>query len=217
MWKAALVATSLLVAGCSHPTTGHPEQTSTTPSATTSTSVRPTAVAPAPGASISDVIGWVEAGSPADVAGYHRATRDGVTTDLGDDVAFRVGKITCMTDIKHTGGALACLVDLAHPPPRPTTVYGPWQSGWVDFDGASLQVGSSHADPGPFGRGDGPELATGASLSFNDYRCRADQLEVWCVNYAHRSAVRLAASGVEPFGCLRAVPPPDGVAEKFSC
>ncbi|WP_113964136.1 hypothetical protein [Mycobacterium shimoidei] len=217
MRKAVLVAASLLIAGCSHSTTGHPEQTSTTPVTTASTSVRPAAAAPAAGASISDVIAWIEAGAPTDVAGYHRATREGVTTDLGDDVAFRVEKVSCMTDVKHTGGALACLVDLAHPPPRPTAVYGPWLGGWVDFDGASLQVGSSHADPGPFSRGDGPELPTGASLSFGDYRCRAGEVGVLCVNYAHRSAVRLAAAGVEHFGCLRSVPPPDGVAEKFSC
>ncbi|EUA42258.1 lipoLppI domain protein [Mycobacterium xenopi 4042] len=40
---------------------------------------------------------------------------------------------------------------------------------------------------------------------------------MFCVNYAHRSAVRLAAAGIEPFGCLQPVPPPEGVGEKFSC
>jgi hypothetical protein len=220
---AALVAVSLLVAGCSHAITGHqtsaPTSTSSRTTATTpSFSKRPVpSAAPPAGAPVSDVIAWIEGGSPADAAGFHRATRDGVTTELGDDIAFTVGKVGCMTDAKHTGGALACLVDLIHPPPHPATVYGHWEGGWVDFDGASLQVGSAHADPGPFARGDGPELPTGKSLAFGDYRCRADRDAVLCANYAHRSAVRLAAAGVQPFGCLHSVPPPDGVGEKFSC
>lgn len=222
---AALVAASLLVAGCSHATDSRGTQPSTsasTPSRATSTtpSNRPppaAAVAPSAGAPISDVIAWVEAGAPADAGTYHRVTRDGVTADLGTDIAFKVAKVRCMTDTKHTGGALSCLVGLAHPPPRPATVYGQWQGGWVDFDGASLQVGSAHADPGPFARGDGADLPVGKSLFFGDYRCRADQVGVYCVNYAHRSAAALAATGIEPFGCLQAVPPPEGVGQKFSC
>lgn len=221
---AALLAASLLVAGCSHEVTGRPTQTSapaptsshasaTTPS---SSKAAPSA-APSAGAPIADVIAWVDGGSPADAAGFHRATRNGATTELGDDIAFTVGKVACMTDTKHTAGALACLVGLINPPPRPATAYGHWEGGWVDFDGTSLQVGSARADPGPFARGDGPELPAGKSLSFGDYRCRADQDAVVCVNYAHRSAVRLAAAGVQPFGCLQSVPPPDGVGEKFSC
>lgn len=102
-------------------------------------------------------------------------------------------------------------------PPRPAAVYGEWLSGWVDFDGTSVQVGSAHGDPGPFINGDGPELPSGKSLAFGDFRCRTDQIGVFCVNYAHRSAVRFAAAGIEPFGCLQPVPPPEGVGEKFSC
>ena len=97
-----------------------------------------------------------------------------------------------MTDSKHTGGALACLVDLTNPPPRPDTAYGEWKGGWVDFDGTNLQVGSARGDPGPFLNGNGPELANGDSLSFGDYRCRADQAGLFCVNYAHQSAVRFS-------------------------
>jgi hypothetical protein len=237
---AVLLVSSLLVAGCSHAIDGRGQQTSatasTSPTAPLSTSpatsaaptagatsAAPTAgatsAAPTAGAPISEVIAWVEAGSPADATRYHSATRDSVTTELGDDVAFSapLTKVTCMTDSQHTGGALACLVDLAHPPPQPTTVYGAWQGGWVDFDGANLQVGSAHGDPGPFTNGDGPELPYGTALSFGDYRCRADKDGMLCVNYAHRSAARLAAAGIEPFGCLQPVPAPDGAGEKFSC
>ena len=227
---AALVALSLLVAGCSH-TVGGSQQTTTTtqppgPSPTTTgpSGSKPPApsAAPAAGAAISDVIAWIEAGHPADPGRYHSATRDGATTSLGSDIALTAtggagGPVSCMTDAKHTGGALACLVNLTNPPPRPDTAYGEWQSGWVNFDGTNLQVGSARADPGPFINGSGPELANGDSLSFGDYRCRADQAGLFCVNYAHQSAVRFATAGVQQFGCLRSVPPPDGVGTAFSC
>ncbi|EUA37516.1 putative lppI [Mycobacterium avium subsp. avium 2285 (R)] len=124
--------------------------------------------APAAGAAMSDVITWIEAGHPADPSRYHTATRDGVATPLGDDIAVSAlaGKVSCMTDAKHTGGAVVCLVSLTHPAPPPATAYGQWQGGWVDFDGTSLQVGSARADPGPFVNGNGTELANGDSLAF---------------------------------------------------
>ena len=50
-----------------------------------------------------------------------------------------------------------------------------------------------------------------------DYRCRADDSGLVCVNYAHQSAVRFAAAGIQPFGCLKPVPPPDGVGAAFGC
>ncbi len=223
---AALVTVSLLVAGCSHTVGGHSEQTQTTTQTSSTTTTAPSAskppapsTAPAAGAAISDVIAWIEAGHPADPARYHNVTRDGATTPLGDDVAFtaQAGKVACMTDSKHTGSAPVCLVDLTNPPPRPETAYGEWKGGWVDFDGTNLQVGSARGDPGPFVNGYGPELANGDSLSFGDYRCRADQAGLFCVNYAHQSAVRFAIAGIEPFGCLRPAPPPDGVGIAFSC
>jgi hypothetical protein len=225
---AALVAVPLLVAGCSHTVGGNSGQPQTTQTST-GTSPTPTAqsggkppapsAAPAAGAAISDVIAWIEAGHPADPGRYHSATREGTTTPLGDDIALTIqaGKVSCMTDSKHTGGALACLVDLTNPPPRPDTAYGEWKGGWVDFDGTNLQVGSARADPGPFLNGNGSELATGDSLSFGDYRCRADQAGLFCVNYAHQSAVRFASAGIQAFGCLKSVPPPDGVGTAFSC
>jgi hypothetical protein len=228
---AALVAVSLLVAACSH-TVGGPSGQSQTPNTTAVSGFSPTTTlppsgskpaapttAPAAGAAISDVIAWIEAGHPADPGRHHTATRDGVNNPLGDDIALTAesGKVSCMTDSKHTGSALACLVNLTNPPPRPETAYGEWKGGWVDFDGTNLQVGSARADPGPFLNGNGPELTAGDSLSFNEYRCRADQTGLYCVNYAHQSAARFAAAGVVPFGCLRSVPPPDGVGVAFSC
>jgi hypothetical protein len=223
---AALVAVSLLVAGCSHAGSGHSGQTQTTTQAsgvtttTTSGSKQPMpSTAPNAGAAISDVIAWIEAGHPADPGQYHTATREGATTSLGNDIALsaQAGKVACMTDSKHTGSALACLVALTNPPPRPATAYGEWKGGWVDFDGTNLQVGSARGDPGPFINGNGPELANGDSLSLGDYRCRADQSGLFCVNYAHQSAARFSAAGIEPFGCLRSAPPPDGVGIAFSC
>ena len=147
------------------------------------------------------------------------STRDGVTTQLGNDIAFtaRGRQVACTTDSKHTGGALACLVDADQSPARPETAYGEWKGGWVDFDGTNLQIGAARGDPGPFVNGNGPELANGDSLSFDDYRCRADQAGLFCVNYAHQSAVRFSSAGIEQFGCLRSVPPPDGVGIAFSC
>ena len=168
---------------------------------------------------MSDVIVWIEAGHPADPGRYHTATREGASTSLGNDIAFtaQASKVACMTDSKHAAGALACLVTLTKPPPRPETAYGEWKGGWVDFDGTNLQVGSARGDPGPFINGNGPELANGDSVSFGDYRCRADESGLYCVNYAHQSAARFSTAGIEPFGCLRSVPPPDGVGVAFSC
>ena len=211
-----------LVAGCSHTVSSQSGGTQTSSGSAASPSVsKPSAPStpPAAGAAISDVIAWVEAGHPADPARYHAVTRDGVTTQLGNALAFAVppSKVVCMTDAKHTGGALTCLVDLASPPPRPETAYGEWKGGWVDFGGTNLQIGAARGDPGPFVNGNGPELANGDSLSYDDYRCRADQVGLFCVNYAHQSSVRFSSAGIEQFGCLRSVPPPDGVGTAFSC
>lgn len=224
MRTAVLIAVSLLLGGCSHATVGESEQPGTGGSSRPSAPPIPTsttparAAAPADGAAISDVISWIEAGRAVDAAGYRHAIRDGETTELGDDVAFstaagRSGATVCRTH----AGPLACLVDLADPPPRPEGVYGQWKGNWVDFDGTTLQVGSAHADPGPFNDGNGAELPDGAALSFGDYRCRADQAGLFCVNYAHRSAARLSSTGVVPFGCLHPVPAPDDAGQLFSC
>lgn len=222
---AALIALSLLVAGCS-PTAGNHGQQAQTTTPTSGTRASPWAgrppvpsAAPTAQAPISDVIAWIEAAHPADPGRYHTATRDGLRTPLGDDIAFtaQAGKVACMTDAEHTGTAPLCLVDLANPPPRPATAYGEWQGGWTFFDGTNLQIGAARGDPGPFINGDGPELANGDSLSFSDYRCRADPAGLFCVNYAHRSAVRFSTAGIEPFGCLQPAPPPDGIGIALRC
>jgi len=222
---AALLAASLLIAGCSHQLGGHsepassPTQPSGQPASAPGSKASAPASAPAPGAAISAIITWIEAGHAADPARFHIATREGAATQLGDDIAFssQAGKVTCTTDAKHTPGTLSCLVDLASPPPRPDTAYGEFKGGWVDFDGVNLQVGAARGDPGPFVNGNGPQLADGDTLSFGDYRCRADAAGAFCVNYAHQSAARFSSAGIEPFGCLRPGPPPDGVGVAFRC
>ena len=219
---AALVTVLLLVTGCSHQVSGQSGPTqSSSPASPAPTSGKPpgTSTPPAAGAAISDVVAWIEAGHPADPARYHAVTRDGVTTQLGSDIAFTVpaAKVACTTDSTHTGGALVCLVDLAKSPPRPDTAYGEWKGGWVDFDGTSLQIGAARGDPGPFVNGDGPELVSGDTLSYDDYRCRADRVGLFCVNYAHQSAARFSNAGIEPFGCLRSEPPPDGIGIALRC
>lgn len=122
-----------------------------------------------------------------------------------------------MTDAKHGAPALACLVELTNPPPRPPDTYGQWKGGWVDFDGTTVQVGSAHGDPGRFSNGQGPELPIDKALSFGDYRCRTDAATLVCVDYAHHSAVRLEASGVDAYGCARQVTPPAAIGIQFVC
>jgi len=226
---AVLIAASVLVGGCSQGVGGDAEKTESSLSAPTSTTMStlrtttPTTTIPArapdPGAAIGDVIAFVEAGRPAEAASYHAATRDGATTQLGDDVAFTTpsGKSKCMTDSKNFGGALACLVDLTDPPSQPPDVYGEWKGGWVDFPGPSIDIGSAHGDPGRFSSGTGQELAYGNTLAFGDYRCRADPAGLYCVNYAHQTAARFSYAGIVGFGCLQKVPPPPDIGEKFSC
>src|SRR5699024_6594917 len=135
-----LIAASVLLAGCSLGVGGQTDQADPTlsvPPSTTDTSPTTTTTSPVPseppsvGALVADVIRWIEAGTPADAAQYHSATREGTTTDLCEDVAFTTpsGTANCMTDARFDG-ALACLVDLRNPPPRPAEVYGEWIPGW---------------------------------------------------------------------------------------
>lgn len=178
----------------------------------------PTAAPPAD-APVAAVLAWVQGGARVEPAGFHTATRDGVTSDLGDDVAFVTpsGKTQCRTDATMTGGALACLVELADPPAEPADVYGQWIDNWVDFDGVTAQVGSVHGDPGPFSVGTGPELPYGSSLRFGDFQCRTDPLGLFCVNFARQTALRMSDAGVVPFGCLQEVPPPADIGLRFEC
>jgi hypothetical protein len=164
------------------------------------------------------VIRWIEAGTPADVAGYHSMTRGGEATALGDGVAFITAgaEANCVTN-RYQDGALACLVKLTNPPPRPSGLESAWKANWVDFPGMTVDVGSPHGDPGPFGDGTGAELPAGRTLAFGDYRCRADTVGLFCVDYAHQSAVKLSAGGIEPFGCLQKTAPPPEIGLRFSC
>lgn len=226
---AVLIAASVLVAGCStgddtssaeriEPIPPASSGTTTPPTTTTTTTAAP-AQAPAPGAPVGDVLAWIDAGAAADAAQYHAATRDGATTQLGEDVAFTTpsGKTQCITHSRNSGGALACLVDLADPPPRPEDAYGEWKGGWVDYDGATVAVGSVHGDPGPFAAGTGPELPYGQVLAFGGYRCRVDTVGLYCADAARQTAVRYSDAGIEPFGCLEAVSPPPQIGQMFSC
>src|ERR1700747_1533355 len=110
-----------------------------------------------------------------------------------------------------------CMGNLKTPPPKPAGLELHWAGGWVDFDGQSLSVGSIHGDPGPFTNGNGPQLPYGKALKFGDYRCRTDQIGLYCANDAHQSAARYSDAGIEPFGCLTSVPPPADIGIKFSC
>jgi hypothetical protein len=228
-WAPVVVAL-LLVAACSQTIGGRPtaRPASTAPTTTspaspaapTTTSARAAPSPPAPGAPIADVIAWIEAGQPADPRDYHSATREGAVTELEDsDVAFTTpsGKTRCMTDSLFSSGDLSCLVKLTSPPPQPNGVEGEWIAGWVDYGGTTLTVGSVHGDPGPFIYGDGGKLPNGQALKFTDFKCRVDETGLFCVNYAHQSAARISDAGIEPFGCLKKVPPPADIGVKFSC
>lgn len=218
---ASLIVASVLVAGCSSGTdesTASSQQVPNTASSTaTKPSLAPTA-APASGAPIGDVIGWVEAGAPASAADFGTMTRSGVTTPLDGGVAFTTAgtEANCVTNT-HQNGALACLVRFADPPPRPPGIETAWKANWVDFTGAGVDVGSPHGDPGPFADGVGAQLRPGQALAFGDYRCRADTAGLFCVDYAHQTAVKLSATGVEAFGCLKKVTPPADIGVRFSC
>lgn len=227
-----LTAALLLVAGCSNSADEAGEQyksltpipsKSATTSAVTPTSTTPTspvpAAPPAAGAPIKAVTSWVEAGGKVEPDGFHTATRDGQTTDLGDDVAFVTpsGTSRCMTDSKYSEGALACLVRLSDPPERPAGAEGEWIGGWVDFTGNEVQIGSLHGDPGRFTAGDGPALDYGRTLRFADYQCRSDPTGLYCVDFANQTGIRLSDAGVEPFGCLRETEPAEAVGQQYSC
>ena len=226
---AVFLAASVLVAGCSQVPAGEPGPTELTPitpsrtggatkTSTSTTSTTASAKAPGPDASADEAIPRVEAGPPIDGADFNVALRNGVTTSLGDDTAFTTAfGASCMTDTKRVASGLACLVNLVDPPPQPPDVYGVWKGGWVDYDGSSVRVGSAHGDPGRFSAGQGPPLPLGGSLSFGDFRCRADATALVCANYAHQTAVRYSDDGIDAFGCTRQTPPQAGIGIQYSC
>lgn len=228
---AVLFAASILVAGCSQVPAGKPgpaELTPITPSrngstppkttpATTTTSSK-SAGSVGRGASAAEAIAWVEAAPPVDGADFNVALRNGAANSLGEDTAFTTTFGTsCMTDTKRVASGLACLVNLVDPPPQPPDVYGVWKGGWVDYDGSGVRIGSAHGDPGRFSAGQGPPLPAGGSLSFGDFRCRADTTALVCVNYGNKTAVRYSDDGVDAFGCTRQTPPQAGIGIQYTC
>jgi hypothetical protein len=222
-WVAVLAA-AVVVAGCSQNVGGQSQPSKLTPlpspsARPSSTSSAPATAAPGPDTPIDNVVAWIQAGAPADAAGFHTATRDGTETQLGDDVAFASpsGKTKCITDSQYSSGALACMVKFVNPPPRPPNFPTAWIGNWVDFDGQSILVGSPHGDPGPFVKGDGAQLPYGQTLKFGDYQCRSDEAGMYCANFAHQSAVRLSDGGVVAFGCAKQVTPPPDIGEKYVC
>ncbi len=222
------MAVTALTAACSQSVGGEAEPPVSTPAPQpSSATASPTAAAdgrpPGRGASIQEVTDWIEAGTAVDPGAYHEAYLDGVTTRLGDDIAFTAPAgapnetTQCITDAMYNEGTLSCLVELRSPAPRPAGAEGVWKPGWVDYSGTTAQIGSLHGDPGPFAKGVGPRLAEGQSLPFGDNRCRSDATGLFCVNYAHRSAVWISVDGVVPFGCLQSVAPPPQTGALYSC
>ena len=166
-----------------------------------------------------EVIRWIEAGTPADPGDYRSVTLDGVTSPKADGVAFTTAgtEANCVTN-SYADGALA-LPDQARGPAATSArlpVGVEERLGWT-FPAAGVDVGSPHGDPGPFIEGSGRELPSGQSLAFGDYRCRADPAGLFCVDYAHQTAVKLASGGVEGFGCLQKTTPPPEIGLRLSC
>ncbi|ORB59684.1 hypothetical protein BST43_06770 [Mycobacteroides saopaulense] len=218
-----------LVAGCaSHTRQGTPTSSgassvstlSQTPPTTPTTSSAP---APGPGASVESVTRWIEAGDPVDPEEFRTVDQDGVPSQLSDgEVAFRepgdlgprvIGG--CITAFKYKA-PLSCLPGIRNAPPRPRDLPGEWIAGWVNFDGASVTLGSLHGDPGPFTAGVGLPLEYGKRLKFADYQCRSDAKGLYCVNYPHHSAVRLGDELVV-FGCTKRAIPPRGIGVQYDC
>lgn len=229
---AVLFTASVLLAGCADQQGGPPRPTQLTPISPSRTAdaaapdtrtsmTRPPVTrvaAPDVSAPVPEAIAWVESAPPVDGADFQVALRSGTSTPLGDDVAFTTPSGTsCMTDTRRGSESLSCLVDLADPPPQPPDIYGVWKGGWVDFDGASVQVGSAHGDPGRFSLGQGPPLPEGGSLSFGDFRCRSDAVTLVCVNFARQTGVRYSSDGIDVYGCARRSPTPTGVGVSYSC
>lgn len=217
MSVAGIGALCLLLTSCRlH---GHPVPVADAPPAAAPTS---TAAAASPGTSLPELTAWVQAGQSADRGGFHTVTRDGASTDLGDDVAFTSPsqKIKCMTTGKSSpyGEGLSCLVQLVDAPARPSSVPGDsnWVGGWLDYPGDALNVGAQHGDPAQFVNGYGAVLNYGSRLTFGDYDCRMDTSGLTCVDRSAGSGVRINDSGVQPAGCLEKTDP--GVhALAYSC
>lgn len=227
MRMAVLLMASALVAGCSQDMKGAavpapPPLTAITPGTSRPATTNPPAStpaptrSPAPGAPIAEVTRWVDAGKAVPAEKFGSVSRDGATTDV-HGVAFTTDTVSCISSAQYNDGALACLVKLTNPPPKPPDAYTMWKGNWVDFDGTSVNIGSLHGDPGPFGDGSGPGLAQGETLTFHDFACRADGDAVVCVNHAHQAAARMRPAGVDGFGCLAPATAPLDIGIRLAC
>ncbi|WP_079627133.1 hypothetical protein [Mycobacteroides abscessus] len=212
----SMLALIVLVAGCG----AHRQQA---PPTSTSTDTTTSQAAPGPQASVESVIRWIEAGDPVDAENFRTVDQDGTPGRLAEgDVAFRAPRELgprvvggCITQVKYQE-PLSCLPGLRNAPSRPPELPGQWIGGWVSFDGATVTVGGLHGDPGPFIQGVGLPLEYGKRLKFGDYQCRSDQMGLYCVNYPHRSAVRLGDELVV-FGCTKRANPPRGIGVQYDC
>ena len=136
MRNALLITVALLVAGCSATGNETARPTVLTPISPSHSGERPSRPAtstspgtamqpPGPDAVVADAVAWVQAAGPVDSADFHVALRGGVSTSIGEDVAFTTPfGAQCMTDVKRSASDLACLVALTDPPKAPPDVYG---------------------------------------------------------------------------------------------
>lgn len=172
---------------------------------------------PTAGAPYAEVARYIDSAEPADPDDFHDVTLDGTTTDLGEGISFVAGDDVSCAVYEVLEVRVSCRVDFTEPLPEPPGMELNWLPDWVDFTGSLLDIGSFRGDAGVFANGIGAELAAGRSLAVGDFRCRADADAVYCVDDAERSGVRLAADGVDAFGCLREGTPPPDTGRRFAC
>ena len=172
---AGVIAVSALVAACSQSVGGEAEPSR--PAAGTAADQRrrrrPSRPAeppgaPAPGASIDEVIAWIEAGHPPTRAAFTSPSRDGV--DHSARRRHRVHRPVRVAarhhPVHHRPAGRADVPARAHAPaPAPGAGRGHVEAG-LDrlFRDRPCQSASLRGDPGPFVNGPGTELAAGQSL-----------------------------------------------------
>ncbi|MFG1789907.1 hypothetical protein [Nocardia sp. NPDC049149] len=204
---AALAALILALSACSQSTPGKPQSSSDRPPET-STAATPSKP-PSRDSQLKERIAWVQAGTQADLGGYHSAsTGTGPATDLKSDIAFvsPSGKISCITGTGYQIDGINCVVKLKNPVPKPAEGIGNWDGGYVHYTGSALTVGQFRGDPGLFIYGDGQTLPYDSALTFGKYSCRIATNGLTCVNPTTKSGVQLSDDGIVPFGCLHEIP-----------
>jgi hypothetical protein len=214
------MALALLLAGCSaesaRQSTPTPNVTAAAPATAAPTTVE---APPGPGASVSAVADWGNAGTPVDQRTYRpTVSGDPDPRETEGVIAFTSpsGKMSCDNE----GDRVFCDVRLLDPPPRPAAGTGNWESGWIGYDAKTAGIGG-FAGGIRVGWGPGPVLPYGSRVTFPNYACRLEPSGLTCVDPAANTGVRINDSGIVPFGCLRRLPDNDpehvrgGV--EFSC